>query len=316
MKKTSICIIGVYFGDLPAYFNLWLKSCEYNKDISFLVFGDKLRGAKPANVQFIDFSISKMKELADKKLSLNTALYKPYKCCDFKVVYGIIFEDYIKNYDFWGHCDFDLVFGDIRKFATEDILAKNDKILPWGHLSLYRNTEEVKKRYMLDGSLVNYKDAFEKESSCAFDEKAGIYRIYSKNKFPMYTERIYADISKRFKRFTLSLAKDNYKNQVFYWQDGKAYRIYYKKGKEYKEEFIYIHFQKRGFNKTISVQRGFYIGPSGFTPKDNIADPSIEDIKRINPYNWKREFAEKIKLLKDKPYLQYKYLVLTDKYVD
>ena len=40
MKKYSICIVGVYFGKLPKYFNLWLKSCENNSDIDFLIIGD------------------------------------------------------------------------------------------------------------------------------------------------------------------------------------------------------------------------------------------------------------------------------------
>ena len=40
INRYKVCVIGVYFGKLPEYFNLWLKSCEYNKDIDFLIVSD------------------------------------------------------------------------------------------------------------------------------------------------------------------------------------------------------------------------------------------------------------------------------------
>ena len=42
----------------------------------------------------------------------------PYKLCDYKPVYGLIFDEDLQDYDFWGHCDVDLIFGDIRKFIN------------------------------------------------------------------------------------------------------------------------------------------------------------------------------------------------------
>jgi len=42
---------------------------------------------------------------------------------------GLIFEDYVAGYDFWGHCDLDVVWGDIRKFLHTRILSDSDIIL-------------------------------------------------------------------------------------------------------------------------------------------------------------------------------------------
>ena len=92
MNRTAICIIGVYFGKLPEYINLWLKSCSYNPDIDFIIFGDNKIDNLPPNVKHIPMTLQEMKKLADEKLGLDTALYTPYKCCDFKVAYGNIFE--------------------------------------------------------------------------------------------------------------------------------------------------------------------------------------------------------------------------------
>ena len=47
------------------------------------------------------------------------------------------------EYDFWGYCDIDLIFGNIRKFITDDILDKYDKILSRGHFTLFRNKDSI-----------------------------------------------------------------------------------------------------------------------------------------------------------------------------
>ena len=67
--------------------------------------------------------------------------------CDYKVAYGEMFQEYIKDYDFWGHCDADLIFGDIRKFVTDDLLNKYDRLGVDGFFSLFRNTIEINAIY-------------------------------------------------------------------------------------------------------------------------------------------------------------------------
>lgn len=295
-NKTTICIIGVYFGKLPAYFNLWLQSCERNPDVDFLIVTDNKLLDLPQNVNCINMEFKQFKSLIDEKLGFKTALNTPYKCCDFKVVYGIVLSDYLKNYDFWGHCDFDLIFGNIRTFVTEEILGKYDKILPLGHLSLYRNTQECNNRYKEEGSRVgDYISVYKNPENVAFDEMSGIYQIYLKNNFPMYIERIFIDIATTYKRFRT--IGNNYKYQTFYWENGRVYRLGYNKNKEpLMEEYIYIHFQKRGFNNTVeSDQSAFYICPEGFVKKTYDHIPTIDDIKRVNPYNAIREFCSTVK---------------------
>ena len=296
-NKTSICIIGVYFGKLPAYFNLWLQSCERNADTDFLVVTDNKLTDLPNNVKCVNMLFKEFKSLVDEKLGFETALTTPYKCCDFKVVYGIVLSDYLKTYDFWGHCDFDLIFGNIRTFITEEILEKYDKVLPLGHLSLYRNTPECNNRYKESGSRIgDYVKVYTNPQNVAFDEMRGIYQIYLKNDFPMYSQRPFADIATTYKRFRTS-EKNNYKYQAFYWEDGRVYRSGYKKNKEsFTEEYVYIHFQKRGFNNTVeSDQSAFYICPDGFVKKNHSHIPIIDDIKKVNPYNAIKEFCSTVK---------------------
>ena len=37
---NTICIISVYFGKFNNYFELWLRSCSYNKNIDFKIYSD------------------------------------------------------------------------------------------------------------------------------------------------------------------------------------------------------------------------------------------------------------------------------------
>lgn len=304
MKNRKIIILSAYFGQVPSCMRLFIKSCSHNKGIEYIFFTDQIIANTPENVRIIKMTLEEFSLLASKKLGIKKIyLKKPYKCCDFKPTYGTIFEDYIKGYEFWGHCDFDLVFGDVLGVIPEDAWKKYDKILPLGHLSFYRNTKTVNSRYRKEGSKVgSYDKVFTTDESRAFDEYGGIISIYNANNYPFYKEKVFADISdihKRLKianipktdmKYKLPLSPQNYKYQVFYWENGKAYRAYYDtKDKTIKqEEYAYIHF-KNGKNLRVHIKdvakcESFYITRNGFIEKKVGVRPSLSDIKELNPY--------------------------------
>ena len=68
----------------------------------------------------------------------------PYKACDYILLYGLIFRDYLEDYEFWGHCDPDVIWGDMSKFITPEIMDKYGRIYRLGHLQMFRNTEKVR----------------------------------------------------------------------------------------------------------------------------------------------------------------------------
>lgn len=301
---NSICIVGVYFGRFNNYFQLWLKSCENNPMIDFRIYTDVIyEGMLPKNVTFIKISMSQLRELASKKIGVEVNLQRPYKCCDLKPMYGLIFEDDLHSYEYWGECDFDLIWGDLYSFLTKYNYTKYDKFLPLGHLSLYRNTPENNRVFMLSGDYKKggYKKVLENENNCVFDEESGISQIFIYNKRPFFKQRIFADITPLYKRFTLSpfgsLAGNyskNYKNQIFYYQDGKTYRDYIVNGKLKRQEFMYIHFRSRGnYIPTDDVLTGtsFYITDEGFIPKKE--ETTIDIINRYNKCD--SLFNEKLK---------------------
>ncbi len=61
--------------------------------------------------------------------SFPVSIPRPYKLVDFRPAFGELFSEYLLQYDFWGHCDLDVIFGDIRAFVTNDITLNYDKLL-------------------------------------------------------------------------------------------------------------------------------------------------------------------------------------------
>lgn len=297
----KICVIGVYFGTFPDYISLWLRSCEKNPTIDFLIFSDHAIESTPDNVQIIHMTLQEMKNRAQNLFDFPISLDRPYKCCDYKPIYGLIFQDFLKQYDYWGHCDFDLIFGDLSKFFEQYELTSYDKFLSLGHLCLYRNTLENNYRFMLDGSECgSYNTVYSSEQNFAFDETRGINKIYKKHKFPMFEKRIFADISKIYKRYRLALDDINYDKQLFFWRNGKTYRMYYENGRLCEEEFMYVHFKERGkldYTEECLSCSSFFITNKGFFANDK-QEIMLNDIEKHNQFLG--SFYEKCELIKYK----------------
>lgn len=285
-KRVSICIIGFYYGIFPDWIQYWLRSCADNPTIDFLLVTDIRISDIPDNVHIISMGLHMVRQLAEQKIGIPVALERPYKLCDFKPLYGVIMEDYIEQYDYWGHCDFDLIWGDIRSFVEQYHINRYDKFLPLGHLSLYRNTKECNSYYKRQGSKCgDWITVLSSTQNHAFDELDGIYSIYESNGLPMFTKRIFAEIKTYHKRLRLKSCDGNYRHQVFYYEGGKVYRAYRTKGKMELEEFIYIHFRRKLAVKDSTSWRdigSFYLTPDRIVPKGP-GIPTKEDTRLYNP---------------------------------
>lgn len=246
MKKIAFVI--AYFGKLPgAGFELWLLSCKKNPSIDWLIYtDDQTKYEYPSNVKVKYCSLENIRDRAQKCFEFPISLERPRKLCDYKAAYGEMFADDLKGYDYWGYCDIDLVWGNIRKFLTDDLLEKYDRIGYQGHCLLYKNTESVVKRYKtcIDG-VTNYKEVFSSPKEFCFDEN-GLDAIYNVLGIAYYKETIFAHLEKYEYGFFLKYFPDEdaYKNkhQIFVWEDGTLLRNYVVGNEIRQEEFMYIHF--------------------------------------------------------------------------
>lgn len=277
MKR--ILFICPYFGVMPyEQMQLWLKSCEYNKDMNWLIITDDRTEYKyPQNVSVEYCEFQELKSKIQAKFDFKIHMNSPYKLCDFKPAYGYIFEEYTQGYDFWGHCDMtDCIFGDLSKFFTEEIFSNNDKIGFLGHMTLYRNTFEVNRRFMIrTNSNIELCDILGTAEHMAFDEinDYSINTIYEENKFPfLRVDYMYADLSPMTYGFCKSVYDNDYKQyyekripMIFEWDKGKLYQCIVKDDQIERLELGYVHFQKRKMKKQFDRDCDrFLIIPEGF----------------------------------------------------
>jgi hypothetical protein len=130
-NEKSIALICCYFGKLPWYFNYFIHSCRYNESVNFFVITDDTTWTKslPLNVTLIRKTLNEVSQLASQKLGFPVSITSGYKLCDFKPVYGFLFPELLGPYDFWGHCDIDIIFGNIRDFITDELLENKQQCL-------------------------------------------------------------------------------------------------------------------------------------------------------------------------------------------
>lgn len=308
MSNLSIGVLNVYFGKLPDYFPVWLESCKKNPTIDFIVVTDQEACWSIPNVKFIQSTLEKVKVRASEKLGFEVTMDTPFKLCDYKPAYGVIFEDLLKTYDYWGHCDIDLIWGDLRSFFDRYHLEEYDKFLPLGHLSLYRNTYENNRRFMGTAEgFSGYKEIFQRKQNYLFDELA-LIRIYED--YPFFDKIIFADILPFKKRYImctkLSYCQSiytefskrckpvNFKKQIFTWINGKIYQ-YYIEGKQVKRrEFLYIHMQKRPWRLTGEFSETMILSQNRVFSAQTIEGRIPQIIEKYNKYSLLKNFGEDV----------------------
>lgn len=261
---NKLCFIVPYFGKLPNYFSLFLKSCESNKDFNWLIFTDDYsKFDYPENVKCIYMSFDECQKIVQSKFLFHVSLYKPYKLCDLKPMYGYIFEDYINPYKYWGHCDIDTIMGNLNKWITDDLLEKYDKLFCLGHLTIYRNTRENNRIFMSEyqGSEI-YKKVLSTPEIYTFDEEwkdnANICRIFESKGKRCYKEDLSFNVACAYNKFRriqyLGVDKwpklngykfEKYKEALYLWDNGNIYRYYVNNNNVIREEFLYMHLQGR-----------------------------------------------------------------------
>ena len=179
-----IVLLIIYMGDLPWYFPYFLHSCRYNPTIDFLIFTDNqdMSMHLPPNVKIIPYSIEQFKVDAARALGFEVTVESGYKLCDFKPAYGCIFQDYITDYDFWGYCDVDIIFGNIRSFMTDELLneyniisARHDYLT--GCFALYRNNPMMRELFKQSK---DYRKVFTDPRNFFFDETNFAFEAFEK----------------------------------------------------------------------------------------------------------------------------------------
>lgn len=290
----SIMLVCPYFGGLPGWFPYFVESCRYNPTINFCIYSDAEPPADlPDNLEMKKMTFADYNAHVRDRLQISFDQARLYKLCDLKPATGYLHEDVFEGYDFWGYCDIDLIFGDIRAFLTPEVLSHDvistHAVRTAGHFSIFRNTKEYRNAFM---NCKNWKE------------------IYEDPKNHRFSERIFPNQFVRFKRIkflqklwekTVPIARNLYFEEQYTthsakigWLDGSLNfptEWYWKKGKVTNNastrEFIYYHFMrwKTYWDDSIDWSAGdckadeWTITPAGFFTGDDQVNAS----KSVDP---------------------------------
>lgn len=263
----SIALVLVYFGKKPNYFELWLKSAEYNSSIDFFIFTD-LNISETANIHVKRITFDDFKDRVNNKFSFECILNTPYKICDYRPAFGVIFDEELREYDYWGYVDSDVIFGNLRKFLTNEILDNYDRFSNLGHLTVFRNTQENNRKFMFSkcGMYYSYKEAFQIAENTAFDELGGMKWLSDIGYIKAYTDYKYiADIFPTTYHFRTYYNYYSDKRHIYRFHKGKLTALYEKEENLVDEiEMMYIHLQARKMVNVATSNTEYLILPNRF----------------------------------------------------
>lgn len=281
----SVVLILPYFGKFPDIFPLFLKTAEKNPNINFLIISDSEENINyPKNVRILSQTFSEFKQMMENQLGQTIALEKPYKLCDYKPIYGYVLSEQIKQYDYWGYCDCDLIWGDLYSFI-EPLMEKGyDKIFASGHLTLYRNTQENNElfRTLDEGELFS---KISKDNQIYwFDEdykgKNNIHDLFLKSGKKVFTEDFSVNFNidtncfqrKMYSSENRTYIDIPYEKEQYYWDAGKIYQVKKKEETLAITEYPYIHFQLRYMHgvQCVLSEEQFKIVPNRFLKHDKM----------------------------------------------
>jgi hypothetical protein len=197
----------------------------------------------------------------------------PYKLCDYRPAYGFLFSEYIAGYDYWGHCDCDVVWGDLWKYLEKPLEEGYDKVFNYGHLTLYKNTELINSAFKFYCSKINWKYVFHHKTSFSFDEWGCVGLLFRENGLSVFEEDNMLDVCVPQYTGIMKIHfsnQRNYQKQAVIWNNGKLFLYYIDNGESRQKEYSYIHLQKRKFLNNSITDNKFLILPSGFINIDTI----------------------------------------------
>ena len=305
--NSRAAFIICWFGCLPDYFPIWMKSCEYNEKFDFLIFTDAQKWQDgPENVKYYPLSKKLLLKRIQKKIESRARLKYAYRVCDYRPMFGELFEKELKNYEFWGYCDLDLVFGQILNFVTDKMLDQYETIFNGGHFTLMKNIPKINSLYKKEGAIFNYHTVSRHEAAFAFDETTGIQRIARRHNIKAWFGIPYIDADAKYTQLRSRMDQRNPDYQAYYWEKGHLIRVKYEEGSTFWQEIAYIHLQKRRIqilSDKEKISDAFWICPDGYIKKEELGLPDNREIMKRNPYQ-----GEKVLVLQCKKYKRDKLL--------
>ena len=283
MKQSKVAFVIPYIGTFRKDFPLFLNSCKENPSVDFLFFCDNTEQYElknwGGNIHVYYSTLQDFKRRAQRLFdNIQVSLETPYKLCDFRPLYGMMFAEELAGYDYWGHCDTDVILGDIRKMLDKPISEGYLKIQLHGHLSLYHNdayTNNVFREHHPEPhngfpGIVTYEEVLTSPHSYAFDEGNGVgltwLRYHKKDFFVDYS--LFSNPNRMIKSFSSN--QDgilNVTRRYYEYDNGTLIEhTIGKDGCDSTKELLYVHFYQRTISVCVKDYSHYIVVPNKAIP--------------------------------------------------
>ena len=252
MNKIAL-IIPYFTAYPPIWLNLNFYTCSKQSNIDFIYFTDCDEiihlASKYSNIICHKISFEDYCNNVSNRLGLAFHPQHAYKLCDLKPFYGFIHEDILKQYDFWGYGDNDLVYGNLEVLTSDNMLNSYDVITPMseriaGHFAIFRNNEKYRT---LGFKCPQWKEHLLLNEHVGFDESDWVRLVLPEKRI---LTAIYKSLFKPF----MSYGK---------WVE-MTYRLYSNKwNRKFTKEMFTTPIPKDGDVWTYDNKTGKIIAPDG-----------------------------------------------------
>lgn len=307
----NIVIFIPYFGKLPQYFEAFCNSSAM-EGVKFKVFTDDTTIssiALPQNFSYEIWTFEKMQSLVENRVSAK--LFSPYKLCDYRPLYAILFKEYLETCEYWGYCDIDVIMGDIVGWLESIDYAKYDRIGRYGHFTIYKSDEYhnyLPLKKIEDAPLITRLDFVKKTAyPCNFDE-IGMNIIYKNAGLKFYENVPFLGSTIDY----LHLHSVQFRNQDQVWirDKNKVYSLTYDDSHNViRTEYAYMHFMLFNPKLTTSWTDKMCVTAEKIFSCDHLSDmeiiskygmpDTVEEHRMASKYNDERLRKKSIQKLKD-----------------
>jgi len=268
--RPSMAIVVAYFGRVPQWAPAFFVSCRRNPDIQFLLYTDlDLPDEGHGNVTVHRLAVTEFERRASDTLGVPIEVkHHLAKMSDLKPAYGLIFADDLKGFDYWAYSDFDVAWGDIRHFVTDELLhsydiisARRDRLC--GHFTLFRNSPEQNRAFEVIPDVLT---VLSSPTHWHMDETVftkAIWAKYGRRPPHVYWQSDWI-IDAKYQRQMGDGPTD-----CLWWRNGKTYNV---EG----QELMYLHFHKlKQHMKNVDFGSGDSPAAFAISRKGLFAEPVI-----------------------------------------
>jgi len=243
-----------YFGRWPEWIELFIESCKWNPSVRWRLYTDCGEPQnKAANVAYVHLSFDDYKALVRERLGIEFDPPAPYKLCDLKPCLAYIHERDVAGFPFFGYGDIDVVYGNIRNFYTDEVLARSNVLSTHperlsGHFAVLRNTRVFRRAFE---RIPNYRTLLELPQHTSMDE-ADFSAVFSPPAAKPHGLRRIADYLNPCRRGLLFVERYSTVLSPRGWHDGTMnypQKWFWRRGRLTNErdgerEFLYLHFMR------------------------------------------------------------------------